>query len=262
MGKQVTVFFLLLLLSACQPATPALPTPIGTVTRPELVPLINWERAPLSVIFRAEATRNTTDTFENRSEIADCAVYGDNRVVYTASNGLGINVAWQRVDDEPIRLFVDDLVNTFEIYNQRAGLDALPAEQRPLLTETVLLVVNGQAHYADSYGGWTEDFYRRITERCRAIADSPSELLPASGYVSVQPVSYNENQPSMEWDAASGIDLSALGAERRWFTGAALQTLWTAQRTAGAGIQVRQGENVYLVAVEVPGVSRYAPPPP
>ena len=261
MVKRVTFGLFLLLLAACQP-TPSTPTPIGTVTRPDLVSLINWERSPLAVVFRAEVATSDTTSFERRSDIADCTIYGDNRVVFTTPTGIGKGLSWQRVSDEAIRLMVEELMMNYQIYNQSAGVDALPDEQRPDQAETVILVVNGQAHRADALGGWPEDFYQRVAERCRAVADAPSELLPVDAYVSAQVVPYDDTRPTITWDAVSGVDLSALTEERRWVSGAAMQALWTAQRESGADVQFQQGDAIYRVAVEVPGVTRYSPPPP
>lgn len=262
MAKRVTiVVFLMFLLAACQ-SPPAAPTPIGPVTRPDLVTLINWERSPLAVVFRAEAADIDTAAFGSRSEIADCTIYGDNRVVYSTPDGIGKGIAWQRVSDEAIRVFVEDLTLSFQIYNQRTGLDALALELRPEQTETLTLVVNGQAHRADALGGWPQDYYRSVTERCRAVADAPAELLPTGAYVSAETIPYNDNMPSTDWNAANGIDLSTLSAERYWYVGGAVQALWAVQRDLGADVQIRQGDRIFRVAVEVPGVSRYAPPPP
>lgn len=261
MAKRISIAFLLFVLAACQ-TTPAVPTPIGPVTRQDLVTLINWERSPLAVVFRAEATTTDITSFASRSEIADCTVYGDNRVVFTAPDGIAKSIAWQLVSDEAIRLFVEDLTLNYQIYNQRAGLDTLDADLRPDQTETLTLVVNGQAHRADALGGWPADYYQSVTERCRSVADAPAELLPFGAYVSVEVVPYDGNMPSTDWSAANGIDLAALSSERAWFTGGPVQALWAIQRDFGSDVQVQQGEVFYRVAVEVPGVSRFAPAPP
>ena len=261
MVKRVMVGLFFLLLAACQ-TTPPVPTPIGPVTRPDLVTLINWERSPLAVIFRAEVATSDTTSFERRSDIADCTIYGDNRVVFTTPTGVGNGLGWQRVSDEAIRLMVEELMLEYQIYNQSAGVDAIPDEQRPDQTETVSLVVNGQAHRADALGGWPEDYFERITERCRAVADAPAELLPVEAYVSVQAVPYDDTRPTLTWDPASSIDLSMLTEERAWVSGPGMQALWMAQRESGSDVQFRQGDTIYRVAVEVPGVTRYSPPPP
>jgi hypothetical protein len=261
MVKRVTIGLFFLLLAACQ-TTPSVPPPIGTVTRPDLVTLINWERSPLAVVFRAEVATADTTSFERRSDIADCTIYGDNRVVFTTPTGIGGGLSWQRVSDEAIRLMVEELMLEYQIYNQSAGIDVIPDEQRPGQIETVMLVVNGQAHRADALGGWPEGYFQQITERCRAVADAPAELLPVEAYVSAQAVPYDDTRPTVAWDPGSGIDLSTLTEERVWLSGPAMQALWTAQRQSGTDVQFRQEDTIYRVAVEVPGVTRYSPPPP
>lgn len=261
MVKRVTIGLFLLLLSACQP-TPSVPTPIGPVTRPDLVSLIDWERSALAVVFRSEVATKDTTSFERRSDIADCTIYGDNRVVFTTPTGAGNGISWQRVSDEAIRLMVEELMLNYQIYNQSTGADTVPDEQQPDHVETVVLVVNGQAHRADALGGWPDDYFQRITERCRMVADAPAALLPVDAYVSAQAVPYDDTRPTIAWDAASGIDLSTLTEERTWVSGPAMQALWMAQRESGADAQFRQDDTVYRVSVEVPGVTRYSPPPP
>lgn len=261
MVKQVMIGLFILLLAACQ-TTPTVPTPIGTVTRPDLVTLINWERSPLAVIFRAEIATSDTTSFERRSDIADCTIYGDNRVVFTTPTGIGSGLSWQRVSDEAIRLMVEELMLEYQIYNQTSGTDTISEGQRPDHIETIVLVVNGQAHRADAMGDWPDDYFPEVTERCRAVADAPAELLPIEAYVSVQVVAYDDTRPTILWDPASGLDLSTLTEERTWISGPAMQQLWTAQRESGASVQFRQDDATYRVAVEVPGVTRYSPPPP
>lgn len=261
MVKQVVIGLFLLLLVGCQTA-PSVPPPIGTVTRPDLVTLINWERSPLGVVFRAELATTDTTSFGRRSDIADCTIYGDNRVVFTTPTGAGSGVSWQRVSDEAIRLMVEELMLNYKIYNQSAGIESAPDEQGPQQVETVVLVVNGQAHRADAFGGWPDNYFQQLTERCRAVADAPAELLPLNAYVSAQVIPYNDTRPTMMWDSSSGLDLSTLSEERVWLSGSAMQALWAAQRELGADVQFRQGDDIYRVAVEIPGVTRYAPPPP
>lgn len=253
---------LLLIAAGCQPG-PQAREPIGTVTRPDLVGLIDWERSPLAVVFRAEVTAADANAFERRNDVADCTIYGDNRVVYTPPGGLAGPVVFQSVSDEAIRIFVEDLTLTYQFYNRGSGLDALPPEDRPPFIETLLLVVNGQAHRADALGALPDGYYRDVAERCRAVADSPAELIPAAGHVSVRPVTYNPERPSIAWEHASDLNLAALNPDERvWVSGVGVQELWRLLRAYGPDVQITQGETTLQAAVEVPGVTRFSPPRP
>lgn len=261
MGNRVTILLLMLLLSACQ-TTPGVPTPIGPVTRPDLVTLINWERSPLAIVFRAETSLKDTTSFPRRNDIADCTIYGDNRIVYTVPNGRGIGVLWQRVSDEAIRLFVEDLTIIYQIYAQGIGVESITDDDSPDAVETMTVVVNGQAHRTDAFGGWPENYYQDVTQRCREVADSPAELVPVEAYISAEPITYDENIPSADWRADTGVNLAALSDSRTWLTGAPVQVLWDIHRNIGADVQFRQDDGLYRVALDVPGVTRYSPPPP
>ncbi|MBC8171316.1 MAG: hypothetical protein H7X77_06575, partial [Anaerolineae bacterium] len=109
-----------LMAAACQPSAPptpppGTPTPIGEVTRPELVDAIQWERSPTTIIFRAEYTGGgIEDEFYTRNDIPYCTIYGDNRVVWTTTNLRNDDgVVFDVVSDEKIRLFVDRLINFY-----------------------------------------------------------------------------------------------------------------------------------------------------
>ncbi|GIK28156.1 MAG: hypothetical protein J5J04_15275 [Anaerolineae bacterium] len=258
----IAVLVLMLMAAGCQ-SGPQTREPIGTVTRPDLVGLIDWERSPLAVVFRAEVTAADVDAFERRNDVADCTIYGDNRVVYTPPGGLSGPVVFQSVSDEAIRVFVEELTLIYQFYNRSSGLDALAPENRPPFIETLLLVVNGQAHRADALGALPDGYYRDVTERCRAVADSPAELIPAAGYVSVRPITYNPERPSVEWQHSDLLNLAALNPDERvWISGEGAQELWRLLRTYGSDVQITQGETTLQAAVEAPGVTRFSPPRP
>lgn len=255
MGKRVTMALFMLLLGACQSFS-GTPTPIGPVTRPELVEMINWERLPLSVVFRAETLTADTESLGARNRIAACTIYGDNRIVYTAAGSSGFQVVWQRLSDEAIRVFVYELLTDYDFRAMGTGFDG--SDSSPVL-DTLLLIVNGEAHQSDSLANWPQGYYGDITERCRAVADSPAELIPLNAYISAETIAYDSNVPTTIWETSMGVDLSTLSIERRWMTDQSVQALWSLLRMYGADIQIRQGDETYHVAVEVPGVTRYSP---
>ncbi|MBK9121919.1 MAG: hypothetical protein IPM16_02185 [Chloroflexi bacterium] len=262
MRLRAVIAVLVLIAAGCQSGSQTR-EPIGTVTRPELVGLIDWERSPLAVVFRAEVTAADANAFERRNDVADCTIYGDNRVVYTPPGGLAGPVVFQSVSDEAIRVFVEELTLIYQFYNRGSGLDALAPEDRPPFIETLLLVVNGQAHRADALGALPDGYYRDVAERCRAVADSPAELIPAAGYVSVRPITYNPERSSVEWELPGELNLAALTPDERvWVSGSAMQDLWRMLRIYGSDVQITQGEATLQAAVEVPGVTRFSPPRP
>lgn len=256
---------LLLTVAGCQPGDTA-PTPIGEVTRPDLVELIDWERSPSTVIFRAEVVGGPLDEeFVARSDIPACTVYGDNRVVWTTTaSRVDDGVAYDFVSDEAIRLFVESLTLDYGLYNYQAGAALVPEDSGSPVVEQITLFVNGQVHIADSLSGWPFDLYQRIVGECRALSQSPIEFVPDGAWVSAQQVEYNPNAPSIAWNAsATGLDLAQLAqGEPRWLTGQTVRAVWDALREGGNAVRFEQNDATYNVALEIPNITRLSPPRP
>ncbi|MCU0476489.1 MAG: hypothetical protein MUC99_10330 [Anaerolineae bacterium] len=257
-----------LLLGACQPApAPVAPPPEGTITRPDLVGLIDWERDARGTVFIARRIETRPDGFFSLGALPDCAIYGDNRIVYSvpADEG-GLLLAVDRVPDEQIRTFIEDMTVNYLLFNLRAGATALPPEELPPSYLALTVNINGESRTFDSIGGWDEGYYERVVERCRAVAVAPAQFVPESGlWVTVRAVEEDVLRPSLVWDSSAGIDLAEVVAQggRTWHTGAGAVALWDFLVTGGANAaQLLQGESAYEVVLQVPGFSLDSPPAP
>jgi hypothetical protein len=270
MARTLLYAILIVLLAACQP--PAAPTPtsvgiIGEVTRPELVDAIQWDRSPNTVVFRAEVAGGDMETaFYARNDVPYCTIYGDNRVVWTTTTIRSDDgVVFDLVSDEAIRIFVDWLINEKRIYDYKTGVDLLvPTEARPVF-ERLTLYVNDQIHQTDSFGGWDFAFFQEVMEACRSISTTPIAFEPEGAWVSAQEIDYNPDRSSILWDgSAAGLKFAELASsgERRWLTGQNVKVLWDRLRSGGADLQFTDESATYLVAVEVPNITRSSPPAP
>lgn len=262
----VTALMMLLALAGCQPEPSPTPPPDGTSARPDLVGLIEWDRSPTAVVFRAEQTGNNQTDFFRLGDIPDCTIYGDNSIVYLlpAASG-GTIVAVDKVHDDAIRTFVEDVTLNYQLFNQESGASELDSSLLPPLYEAVSIAINGQRFSFDSLGGWPDDYYPRITERCRAVSSAPAEFVPESGaWVTVERIDYDPNQPARAWDAvATGVDLIVMSDKgRQWLRGAGGVALWDLLRTAGRDVQIQQGEDTFRVVMQVPGITLNSPAAP
>lgn len=266
----LALIFAFIALTACQQG-PVVPTAIGEVTRPELVGLINWDRDPSTVVFRADVVGGDRDAeFFTRNEIPHCTIYGDNRVVWTTSSASNENdsVAWDVVDDEVIRVFIEEITIYRDFYEYETGADLItPVEDGSTpVVEQMTLFVNDVLHQSDSLGGWDFEYFQDILDLCRSLSQSPIEFAPAGGWVSARQVQYDDNIPSIFWDpdAFENLDIPALAerGEREWITGRAAQLIWGVLRRGGIDLQFEIDEATYLVAFEVPLVTRDSPPAP
>ncbi len=253
-------------LAACQPAPAPLIEGDGTPTRPDLVGLIEWDRSPSTVVFRALQTGGDSGDFLRLGDVAACTIFGDNSMVYLlpGSEG-GTVVAVDKVPDEAIRSFVEDLTLNYQLFNQASGLGNLAPELIPPTYETLAIAINGQSFNFDSLGGWDSDYYAGVIERCRAVSAAPAEFAPEDGaWVSARIVTYNPDQPALIWDAvAANLDLAKLAeGERQWVKGAGVVALWDRLRLVRPDLQLQQGEVTYQVAIQVRGITLNAPEAP
>lgn len=257
---------LLGILTACQPEVATTPPLVDeTLTRPDLVGLIEWDRSPSTVVFRAQQT-GAGDGFFSLGDIPDCTIYGDNSMVYLIPTDEGAPlVAVDRLPDESIRTLIEDLTLNYQLFNNTSGLTTLDPTLIPPVYETLSIAINGQTFMFDSLGGWKPDYYTRVVERCRAASLAPAEFVPESGaWITVRTVSYNPDQAARTWDvAATGVNLGDMSDKpAQWVRGAGAVALWDMLRAGSASIQLQQGEATYQVVMQVPGITPNSPAAP
>src|SRR5690606_5319485 len=98
----------LILLTACQPAA-SNPASQQNANSPDDSTLIQWDRSPTNVVFRADVIGGDDD-FSARSAIPLCTIYGDNRVVWINElDGFNIEILYDRVSDDAVRSFIEYL---------------------------------------------------------------------------------------------------------------------------------------------------------
>lgn len=228
---------------------------------------IEWDRSPTTVVFRADVEGGAgAGEFLARNEIPPCTVYGDNRVVWANDIGpFNTQVLWDKISDEQLRQFVSDLTINKHIYTYAARANLEPASANSPAVETLTVFVNSQQHITDAFGGWTMDYYRSILDGCRQISTAPVLFEPTGAWVSALAQAYDFNAPIVAWDAAANnLSLAELAAsgERKWITDRNVAVLWNTLRSSPPSTQFVEGEAQYLIALEVPGVTRAAPPAP
>lgn len=234
----------------------------GDGTAPDTV--IQWDRDPDSVIFRAEVL-DDDDQFYTRNYIPLCTLYGDNRVVWTVPGaGIESQVLVDRLTDVEVVDFVEDLTFGFDIYSydQQADLETF-GDVEPIV-EQFTLNVNEVNHVTDAFGGWDFEYFETIVELCQTLSDTPALFEPTEAWLSAREVEYNADMPSVIWNVERGIDLAELAerGERTWITGTNVRVLWNILQTNPPNVQLEQGGRTFQFALEVPRVMASAPPPP
>ncbi len=264
LARALALMIALSTLTACA-ANNLAPTPTPAGYSPATSPT-RWERSPSAIVFRADVTGGNQDEFYARSETPFCTIYGDNRIVWT--NELGpsnIQVLYDQLPDDRIKLFVDSLTLSERIYDypSQARL-AVPRSNKPSV-EFMDLNVDGKPFVTDAFSGWDYNYYQRILNRCRTISSAPVLFEAAAGWLSVRPTDYNGQMPMILWDAsASGLSLAriAAGTQPRWLTGTNVPILWNILTSSPAAVQLLEDDQAYQIALQVPNVTRDSPPAP
>lgn len=249
---------LLLLLAACHP--PPTNDENATNTDPNLV---QWDRSPQTVIFRADVIGGDS-AFLARNAVPNCTIYGDNRMVWV--NELGpfqIEVLEDRLPDGAISAFIQYLTVNERIYTFEAGMPTVQAQSFGLkpVVETVLVNVSGAEHHADSLSDWDDQWFSRVLDACKRLAQAPVLVQPTGGWLAAQPVSYDMQKPLVIWDA--DVPLADAPADAPlWFSGDKAAQLWTTLHSLPSNVIFQDGDAYYEVALQVPGITRDAPPAP
>jgi hypothetical protein len=257
--RRLLLLALLLILTACDSAGGATSTPADNDP-------IQWDRSPTAVIFRAEVRGGQyEDPFLSRNDIPPCTLYGDNRVVWMVDAGGGTTqVLFDQVTDTRVRDFVTYLVLE-QYYSYGSGFEGQTPSPAMPVVETLTLFVNGLEKRTDILGGWGIDYYQRILTSCASISNAPVLFEPEGGWISAQYAPYDSSAPLIIWEPeTTGISFSELAStgEVRWITGSLMLQVWNILRESVFDMRFDEGDNQYYVALQVPGITRNAPPSP
>ncbi|MDX2141437.1 MAG: hypothetical protein SF123_25350 [Chloroflexota bacterium] len=254
--------FVALLLAACNGGAPTVPL---TDEFDAFAP-VEWDRSPETILFRADIVGGNRETqFAARNDIPICTVYGDNRVVWT--NDLDVDeqqVLFDVVTDQQIQTFIEFLTISDRIFSYPGQVDVqLPSSEAPVY-ELIEINIAGESFTSDSFSGWPTDLFTRVVERCKNISVAPVLFEPTGGWLSVTGADFNFDSALYNWDRnATGISLAEIAAsgQRRWISDRNVVPLWNLLRTTPPSRLLTEDNFVYEVALEVPRVTRYSPPP-
>lgn len=260
MLRVVVLFGVMWMLAACAgDSAPQVGGPAGNS-------VIQWERSPDHVVFRAEVVGGEA-SFSRRNEIPLCTVYGDNRVVWTNElGGWETQVLIDQVEDVAITDFISRLTIADEFFNYEARADVqIPSATEPVV-ETLTVAVNGRTHTTDSFSGWDLDYFLEVVDSCTKISGAPVLFEPQGAWLFINEVPYDPTAPMVEWDGqAAGLSFMAMAENaepQRWITGDNLTILWNLIRTSSPRLLFNEGSASFEIVLEVPGVHPAAPPPP
>jgi hypothetical protein len=251
------LLILMSLLAACQP---------GIVVTPAPEELVQWNKDPYAVLFRAEIIGgDNDDAFYMLNDIPACTIYGDGRVVWTVDSSGAREVLFDFMSPEDIAGFIVEFGIARKFYDYKEGFSLqLPSSSKPVY-ERLTLENNGIKYVSDSFSEWPFDYYNQSLELCIKQGKTPRTFEPDGAWISAKETQYDPRIPSLYWESqAAGLSFFSLAAtqERRWLEGSLVKILWQAIKDNGFDVQFGEGEKFYRIALQIPGVTRDAPPAP
>jgi hypothetical protein len=251
---------LVVVVAACGGGTqssPATQEPAGLV--------INWDRSSETVVVRLDRLIENESKVERLNRLPPCTVYGDGHVVWVNTippNGEEILEAY--VNEVGFRAFLEFIIRDQKFYSiPDYAADELPPAQDSAL-ESITLNVNQTVRTIRNYRVWQGNTYVAILDRCRKLSDTRGLFVPSAGWVTVFEQPRKPSNPENGWPPTAPFkmaDAAASGAAI-WVQGPALRQLWNAQRQTLGQIIWLENNKSYRVAIQVPGISRDAPPAP
>jgi hypothetical protein len=250
-----------LTLTACNPTSPTVIAPSGD--NPATV--LAWNKSADAVVFRLDRQVLNEPDYEARNRLPPCTIYGDGRVVWVnALRPNGEEVLEALIDDVQFRSFLEYAIRDLKFYEvpDYASLE-LPPEQNAGV-ESITLHLSEQVRTVRTYRLWPSGIYPLLLERCWALSDSPVRVIPDAGWVTVYAGPEATMLPTLDWPPSAPFRLEEAFAKQQsmWVEGVALRQLWITQRSTQGKILWRDGSKLYWVAIQVPGISRDALPPP
>lgn len=254
------IFALLsLVLAACggSPTQAPTSTPSG--------PVIGWDPTPGRVILRLDRVLTNDEDRVTRNRLPPCTLYGDGRLVWVNPNPPnGEEVLEAYLSEVQMRDFLVYIIRDLKFYSvpDYAAQELPPTTEAAL--ESISLNLYQEQKTVRSYRGWPGNTYIDISDRCKSVSEVRALVEPFGGWVTVYAVDRSPALPEIGWSPAAPFKMTEVAANGQpvWVTGVALRQLWRNERQTQGRMQWIEQGKAYKVAIQIPGLSRDAPPPP
>ncbi|MCB9438063.1 MAG: hypothetical protein H6673_13885 [Anaerolineales bacterium] len=220
----------------------------------------DWDRSATSILFQIDEVTTTNTEAMIKNTIPQCTIWGDGRLVWTNYVEASNEVLESRLNDEQIRSFVEFVIGN-GFYSWEDSI-VPPADFEPV-RQTMTLNLYGEQRTVERYGDWDENRYQTVLDRCRTLADARALVVAQGGWIRAYPVERDDSTIQSPWQRNAPIDLAELADQgtATWVDGYWAATIWELTRSIQP-VQFLERGNAYLISIEVPGISRAAPPAP
>lgn len=223
---------------------------------------LEWERDADTIILRLDQRLNAGPPAQIANEIPNCTLWGDGRLVWVNALGTQQEVLEGRLNDDEIRSLIE-LVVFSGFYDWQSNY-VIPEINNPVIS-SITLNLFAEDRTVSRFEDWPADGFNRILEACQSAEETPALYLPNGAWISAYEVQNDGQAGSWRWlPDTAGFSLADVvdGQPPQWIEGDFAQYVWDNSITSLVTSYVLDADRAYELVVQVPGISRDAPPAP
>ena len=228
----------------------------------ELPPLV-WEKDPQAVVISATFCCGFVPRLAVTNYIPEAQIWGDGRIVWVEQEDTGSRSVFQaQLTPEEVSALLEQIAGAgFFGWEARDG-DFTVSDLADQCLQVNL--ESGSTAVCEYYKGAPQAFHTLYDFITSGAGKRGGIYTPEVGYLTVNELgSADQAAPediNLEWDAA-GLELSLdKVGDGEWIKGEGLELAWRAVNARPYFPVVRSGDTLYEIGLQIPGLSREAPP--
>ncbi|MEJ2706212.1 MAG: hypothetical protein P8074_01240 [Anaerolineales bacterium] len=238
-------------------------TPTAEETMP---PDIIWDESPQSLIFSATTSGGFVPQIAELNNIPDAQIWGDGRILWVESGPQGARQVMQgRMSQEQVatlfeRLQAKGFFSWKELYKPQLAPTDLPT--KCLFAQTK----ERSRKVCEYYEGAPAAFHEIYAWASQGAGVTGEPYTPEAGYLISYPIEtpqqVGDQAEPAEWSPQENEFTLSKATQGVWIQGQALQSAWKTVNQQPWGPSVVEGEQAYLISLQIPQVNLIQPPKP
>lgn len=233
----------------------------GNSSNTDNLGLFEWDRSADTVILRMDdqAAYEPQAYFDN--DIPICTLWGDGRLVWVNLLAGRSEVLESRLTDDQIRSLIETVIRT-GFYDWENDI-VPPGTDSPIL-QSLTLSLYESSRTVERYSPWPANGFESLRQTCTNLTETRALVVPTGGWMKAYEVEIDPTAKVIPWPRTAPFTLEELASSGtpRWIESPWAEFVWTNITRELGVVQVREGGKAYLISLQVPGISRDAPPAP
>lgn len=236
----------------------SIPTP--STSDPILQPSLSWDTGPGALIVSATFCCGFTTMETNISYIPDAQIWGDGRIAWVAYEKDRRQVYEGQLTPGQLEAVLQQITDAGFF-----GWDERYANNLVMDFADKCIVVNlkeASKSVCEYFEGAPEAFHALYDMLKTGAGASGVPFTPETGYLQAREIgkASENDQTALRWASKEmGFTLQE-SANGLWIEGASLEIVWDAVDAHPGGLVFQDGEMLYVLTLQIPGLSRMEPP--